>query len=131
MPWKQPVKMLAVAQIGRQRALGTRVARSEADAHHERRRAEVYHSEGHAEAKRSGKWTLPRTGTPEREQLVQRIRELKAEGMSHLRVAAVLELDLSAVRRLCKQNDIRSVNVWGGNPGSRSRGRSYELGERE
>lgn len=100
-----PPKTQAVRVIGRSRELGTRLARAEADEWIEGRRKEVYDNPDAKYAPETSA-VLPPVGSKKRAELVERIRQLKAEKVSHLNIANQLGIELHQVSMLCRRHEI-------------------------
>lgn len=93
--------------IGHDRELVTRLARSEVDDIEQRRRATHYTGLEHAPEDPTV-W-VPPIGTPEREALVERLRALKADGLTHVQAGIALGLEPGQVSGLCTTHGIPSV----------------------
>lgn len=100
-----PPRTQAVRVIGRNRELGTRLARAEADEWIEGRRKEVYDNPD-AKYEPEANAVLPPVGSKERAALVERIRQLKVEKVSHLNIANQLGIELHQVSMLCRRHEI-------------------------
>jgi len=93
--------------IGRNRELVTRLARAEVDEIEQKRRTTHYTGLEHA-PEDATVW-VPPLGTPERDALVARLRQLKADGLTHVQAAIELGLEPGQVSGLCKVHDIVSA----------------------